>query len=132
MEEKSPVVAAFLSLLFPGVGSLYAGRPYKGLSFMAIFLYIIHIVGRCTVSALFLVAFWAFSALEAYNDASGQVYSPSGNVGWGVFWILAGLLLQVWTLDIVEWSLISKLWPLLLISGGLYLIYLGLKNGGER
>ncbi len=131
MEEKSPVVAAFLSLLFPGVGSLYASRPYKGLSFMAIFLYILHILGRCTLSILFLVAFWAFSALEAYNDASGQVYSTSGNLGWGIFWILAGALLQIWALGVVRWSLLSKLWPVLLILVGFYLIYLGLKSGGE-
>ncbi len=132
MEEKSPVVAAFLSLLFPGVGSLYAGKVHKGLAFMAIFIYIIHILSHCSASALFLVAFWFFSSLEAYNDVSGQIYSPRGNLGWGIFWILVGAIFQIWALEVVEWALIAKLWPALLVVAGLYMIYLGLKNGGEE
>ncbi len=126
MEEKSPVVAAFLSLLFPGIGSLYAGKTYKGLAFMAIFIYTVHALSWCSGSVLFLITLWGFAALEAYNDVDGKVYSQ--NLGWGIFWLLMGTVLLLWTLNVFELRLFSKLWPLFLIGFGIYLIILSLKG----
>ena len=126
MEEKSPVVASFLSLLFPGIGSLYAGKTYKGLAFMAIFVYTVHALSWCSGSVAFLIALWGFAALEAYNDVDGKVYSH--DTGWGVFWIVLGASLLMLTLDVFEFRLFSKLWPILVIGLGIYLIILSLKG----
>ncbi len=130
MEEKSPVVASFLSLLFPGIGSLYAGKTYKGLAFMAIFIYTVHALSWCSGSVGFLIALWGFAALEAYNDVDGRVYSP--DTGWGIFWIVLGVSLLLVSLNFFEFRLFSRLWPVLVIGLGIYLIILSFRGEGKN
>lgn len=53
-EEKSPVVAALLSLLIPGLGQLYNGEVTKGIVFF---------IGWLTIVA------WPLAVMEAYYSA---------------------------------------------------------------
>ena len=53
-EEKSPVVAALLSLLIPGLGQLYNGEVTKAIVFF---------VGWLTIIA------WPLAVMEAYYSA---------------------------------------------------------------
>src|SRR5579872_176175 len=58
--RPSPIVAALLSLLLPGLGQIYASRPARGLALLLVpVVVLLMIVGamRASASAFFLVLF---------------------------------------------------------------------------
>jgi len=132
MEEKSPVLATFLSILFPGLGSVYAGKWAKGLSFMSIFVYTLYVLARGADAWLFLVVFWVFAPIEAYRDAAGGKRMEKSRLGWGIFWLILGAFLQLHVLGLLRLGPILKLWPSIFIVLGIYLIAKALKKEEEE
>lgn len=122
MEEKSPVVATFLSILFPGLGSIYAGKAPKGVALMSVFVYTLYALGNGAEGWLFLVVFWVFAAIEAYRDAEGGEKVKMSKLGWGIFWVVVGFLLQLHVLGYLRLGVLLRYWPTLVILGGFYLI----------
>ena len=133
-EKKLPGIAAFLSILFPGLGTVYAGKTLKGIAYMLIFagtIYSIVAGGPAAFLGLFLGGFYLFAIVDAYNDAKSvqveeEVSQPpeeaSKLIRSGIFWLTVGILLQLITLDVLDLSEVVRFWPVLLIAFGLYLI----------
>jgi hypothetical protein len=136
-EAKSPGVAALLGLI-PGLGSAYNGLVIKALVHFAV------IVGLWELNDLFNSALfgwggfaaYAYSIFNAFQDAkrlnrgenlSGEeerlkrILREKTNV-WGTGLIGIGVL------TILRWVLpnpyIARLWPLLLIGFGVYLLFM--------
>lgn len=65
-KRKSPVIAALLSLIIPGLGQVYAGNLYRGLALFALlglsFCLMALIIGFFTFFAT-----WIFAVSDAYN-----------------------------------------------------------------
>ncbi len=134
---KSPGVAGFLGLI-PGLGSAYNGLIIKALVHFAV------VVGLWEVNDLFdsLLFFWAgfafyvYSIFNAFQDAkrlnagadlSGEeehlkrLLHEKTNV-WGTGLIgIGALAITRWVLP---YPFVSRLWPLLLIGLGIYLLLL--------
>ena len=136
-EMKSPGIAALLSLI-PGLGSAYNGLIIKALVHFAL------VVGLWELNNLFDsllfgwagFAFYVYSIFNAFQDAkrlnagadlSGEEASlkrllqEKTNV-WGTGLIGIGALAILRT--VVPYSFMSKLWPLLLVALGAYLLML--------
>jgi hypothetical protein len=136
-EIKSPGIAAFLSLI-PGLGSAYNGLIIKALVHFAV------VVGLWELNDLFDsilfgwagFAFYVYSIFSAFQDAKRlnagadlrgeeehlkRLLHEKTNV-WGTGLIGIGVL------AILRWVLpspfVSRLWPLLLIGLGTYLLHL--------
>ncbi len=133
MEHKSPIVAGFLSLIFPGIGSIYAGAAAKGISYMAVFFYSVYALSNGAEAWLFLVIFWTFAVVDAYKDAERTEVKmeKKSNLGWGIFWLLLGLIFQLQTLGYLRLRKTLEYWPLLLVILGIYLMIKGLKREGR-
>jgi len=134
-ELKSPGIAAFLSLI-PGLGSAYNGLIIKALVHFAV------VVGLWELNDLFDsllfgwagFAFYVYSIFNAFQDAkrlnagadlSGEeahlkrLLQEKTNV-WGTGLIgIGALAILRWVLP---YSFVTKLWPLLLIGLGVYLL----------
>lgn len=77
--DKNPVLAAILSLIFPGLGQFYNGESGKGVSFV-----IVGLLGFLTLPlGGFLIVFflWIYSIVDAHssakrlNEAQRQVFA---------------------------------------------------------
>lgn len=136
-EVKSPGIAAFLSLI-PGLGSAYNGLIVKALVHFAV------VVGLWELNDLFDsllfgwagFAFYVYSIFNAFQDAkrlnagadlSGEeaelkrLLHEKTNV-WGTGLIgIGALALLRWVLP---YPFVAKLWPVLLIGLGVYLLQL--------
>lgn len=135
MERKSPGIAAFLSIIFPGLGIVYAGDTVKGIAYMLIFIgtiYGLSTGGPAALLGIFLAGFYLFAIVDSYNTAKAYdsqitpfpVEKPDADklIRSGIFWIVVGGILQLATLDLLSLGKILKFWPLILILLGVYLI----------
>lgn len=139
----SPALAFILGFI-PGVGAIYNGQYAKGLVHAVVFGLLITILNSGHVGnfeplfGIFLAIWIFYMAFEAHHTAvkrrSGQTVdelsslmnlpSSAGGVPVGpVVLIGLGVLLLLDTLDLISFDRISKYWPLLLIAGGAYLLY---------
>ena len=66
---KSPFTAAFLSLLFPGLGHLYAGAPIRALGFAAAPILLL------ALSAGFVLRLDRFELLGAFLQLVGAIFA---------------------------------------------------------
>lgn len=137
IEMKSPGIAALLSLI-PGLGSAYNGLIIKALVHFAL------VVGLWELNDLFDsllfgwagFAFYIYSIFNAFQDAkrlnagvdlSGEeeqlkrLLQEKTNV-WGTGLIGIGALAIL--RNVVPYSFMSKVWPLLIIALGVYLLML--------
>lgn len=137
MQIKSPGIAAFLNLI-PGLGSAYNGLIIKALVHFAV------VVGLWEVNDLFDsllfgwagFAFYVYSIFTAFQDAkrlnagadlSGEeeslkrILHEKTNV-WGTGLIGIGALAIL--RNFIPYQFVSRLWPLLLIAFGGYLLML--------
>ena len=134
---------AFVLGLIPGVGAIYNGQYAKGVIHVVIFGTLISIVesgAAGAFEALFgmLIAVWVFyMAFEAYHTASRRQRGepvdefsslfPAGATRGGplmgpVLLILLGVLFLVLT-TFPQWTrVIFKMWPVLFIGIGVYLL----------
>jgi hypothetical protein len=139
----SPALAFILGFI-PGVGAIYNGQYAKGLIHAVVFGLLVTILSSGHVRnfeplfGIFLAIWIFYMAFEAHHTASkrraGQsvdelsslmnIPSTAGGTPVGpVVLIGLGVLLLLDTLDLISFDRISKYWPLLLIAGGAYLLY---------
>lgn len=70
-KRKSPMIAALLSCIIPGLGQVYAGDLYRGLAMIALlglsFCLMALIIGFFTFFGT-----WVFAVIDAYNMVKKQ------------------------------------------------------------
>jgi hypothetical protein len=136
-KQTSPVVAAILSLICPGLGAAYNGQTSKAIVYFAVFIGLFQ-MAVLTGAALFVLGFlgmWLFAALDSWRTArairSGItpdgaedliVQQFAGNPKlWGIVLLVIGGLFFLQMFVRVGHLLRSAL-PILLIGLGLYLL----------
>lgn len=138
---KSPALAGFLSIIFPGTGALYNGQVGKGIFYMVTFAGLVTIQtdgGGQPFKGLLLAGFYIFQFIEsilaakAINEsAAGDRAAaetvpveaiPSGSVFWGAALIILGALFTLANFDVIRYETLFDLWPLAVIIIGLKLV----------
>jgi hypothetical protein len=143
LSNVSPALAFFLGLI-PGVGAIYNGQYAKGLVHALIVGVLISILNSHAVHGLepifgiLLTVWWFYMAMEAYHTArkrqAGEPVdefsslidfrSHKGQVPVaGITLIVLGVVLLLDTLDVLNFEYIARYWPVLLIAGGVYLLW---------
>jgi len=142
MPADAPKRAA-ASALMPGIGAVYNGEYLKALTFFAVFAALVIMADQ--VHGIFgfgSAAFLVFTMFDAYRtaaaktrqrmDATEPVLGAADRSGmaWGVFLVFLGVvfLLQ----NIIPFHFVERLWPLVFILLGGYLIYRALQEPGRR
>ncbi|MGD0498174.1 MAG: B-box zinc finger protein [Bryobacteraceae bacterium] len=140
--DASPGLALILGLLIPGVGAIYNGQYAKGLVHAVIFGVFCTILrsganGLEPVFGILLAAWIFYMGFEAYHTARKRrmgepvdEYSSLINLRAGgqvpvagVVLILLGAALLLHTLDLLDLRYVARFWPVLLIAGGAYMLY---------
>lgn len=135
--QTSPLIAAILSFVCPGLGAAYNGQTSKALIYFAVFAGLFQ-MAVLTGMALFVLGFlgmWVFAALDAWrtaqairsgvtpNDAEDilvQRFSGNPRV-WGIVLTILGISFFLQTF--LNFRFITKfVLPLLLIGLGIYLL----------
>ena len=135
--KRSPAAAFWLSLL-PGAGHVYIGQPTKGLVLIVSVASVIYLAseGAGAFVGIIIPFLWIFSMIDAHRSAvelnhlidTGQPLALGRDQGfaisswWGWVLIVIGV---VFTVDNYGWfdiDWIFKLWPVVLIALGVYLL----------
>jgi TM2 domain-containing membrane protein YozV len=137
---KSPVLAAALTFLFPGVGQIYNGQATKALVFFAAF------VGSISLSAsdqampfAFGIPFaFFYSLIDAYRSAvlinarrAGEPLESAeepASPAWGFTLIGLGVVLLLNNLGWLDLASLRRFWPILLIVAGGLIVYGAVKR----
>ncbi len=136
----SPKRAACCALI-PGMGAVYNNEYLKAITFFAVFAALVIMGDRVNgVFGFGAFAFLVFSMFDAYRtaehrarqrlEAGPQAAEPPSQdrtvAAWGVFLIVLGaiFLLQ----NVIPYYLIYRLWPLVFILLGGYLVYRAVRD----
>ncbi len=139
--------AAFILGLIPGVGAIYNAEFFKAAFHVLIFATLMTIADNARDPAgvflhLFAFGFWVYMPFEAYYTAKKRKLALEGidletpfdrvneemsrvkdkELWGGVVLVVIGALFLLDNFDIVRLSEIMRLWPALLILGGVFLI----------
>jgi TM2 domain-containing membrane protein YozV len=138
MPLKSPGLAFFLSLLFPGIGQVYNGQPVKAIVF---FCGLVAAIYGTTISPMpfaFLIPFVVlYNLVDAWRSAmlinargAGQpaVEEEPESVWWGASLIVVGALFLLNNLGWFDLESISRYWPVLLIAAGGLILFRSLRK----
>jgi hypothetical protein len=129
--------------LIPGVGAIYNGQYAKGMVHAIIWGVLMSIAnsraahGMEPIFVMVIIAWWAYMALEAHRTAqrlqAGEPvdeYSSLLNLRGGhnvplaaVALIALGVLLLLHTLDVLDFEVVARFWPVVLIAAGVYLLW---------
>jgi len=137
-KEKNPSLAAFLAI-FPGMGAIYNGNIIKGITYMLIFAVLIVLTDNANepdavVFGLMIAGFFIFQILDSYNEA-GKINQnilsaenpPSRKEDLSIFsaiTVLAmGVVFQLANFDLLTYRQVTRLWPLVLITFGIKIVY---------
>lgn len=120
--NRSPGLAGVLSVLFPGLGHLYAGATARALALAAAFVALIQAE---IVPAV--LAVWIFGIVNAIRTTEEIVRAPaegrpaelSLDRNWAIGLMAAGVLAVLGLVPELEWAL--RLWPLALVWIGFQL-----------
>lgn len=138
----SPALAFFLGLI-PGVGAIYNGQYAKGMVHAIIWGVLMSIAnsraanGMEPIFVILIIAWWAYMAIEAHRTAQllqaglpVDEYSSLLNLRGGhnvplaaVALIALGVLLLLHTLDVLDFEVVARFWPVVLIAAGVYLLW---------
>lgn len=148
--DASPGLAFVLGMI-PGVGAIYNGQYAKGLVHVIIIGLTITIIsndaarGFEPLLGLLLAGFWFYMAFEAYHtarrrqqglevDEFSSLFPQHGHkfpvapillIGLGVMFLLSNL-------DLLELDRVIRYWPVLLIVGGIYLLYVRMSGSSQK
>ncbi|MEP6961110.1 MAG: DUF5668 domain-containing protein [Acidobacteriota bacterium] len=141
--------AAFLLGMIPGVGAIYNGQYAKGMVHVVILALLFMAAGNDNSGsqALFvflILGFWFYMAFEAYHTARrrrlGLPVDEFSSLGLGagsrlpvapILLIGFGTLFLLDNLGILEIRRILKLWPVMMIGVGAYMLYARATSGGD-
>lgn len=141
---------AFLLGCIPGVGAIYNGQYAKGLIHVVIVGLMISLMSNGSMNGLeplmglMIAAFWAYMCFEAYHTAkqrrlgqrvdefssliplsgSGFPVAPIVLIGLGIIFLLNNL-------ELFEIRRAMKYWPVLMIAGGVYMLYARYSGSGN-
>ncbi len=132
---KSPFVAVLLSVLFPGLGQVYNGQVQKAFAFFGGFVASLF----CAINidpmpfALFIPFVTLYGWVDAWKSATainnrflGGKAEPEDETltspAWGIVLVVAGSLLLLHNLDLLDLARFQRFWPVLLIVAGGYFI----------
>jgi hypothetical protein len=139
--------------MVPGVGAIYNGQYAKGLVHAVIFGILCSLPdsriahGAEPVFGMAAFAWWAYMVFEAYHTArkrrAGEPVDEYSSLidfrGRGdhipvaaVALIVLGVLLLLRTLDLFDFEMVARYWPVLLIALGVYLLYNRFSGEGQR
>lgn len=114
--NRSPGLAGVLSVIFPGLGHLYAGATARGLALAGAFIALLQ-----EELVPFVLAVWVFGIVSAIRTAEEIVRAhaegrPAAVVldrNWATGLMAAGVLATFALIPDLEWAL--RFWPLLLV-----------------
>ncbi|MEO8100193.1 MAG: DUF5668 domain-containing protein [Acidobacteriota bacterium] len=145
--EGSPGVAFVLGVI-PGVGAIYNGQYAKGIVHVIILAMLIMAAdngGAGPLFGLLIPGFWFYMAFEAYHTArrrrQGLPLDEFSSLGIGmgtrfpmapVLLIAFGTLFLLDNLGVLEIRRILRLWPVMMIAAGLYMLYLRATSQGAN
>jgi hypothetical protein len=137
--QTSPVAAALLSLICPGLGAAYNGQTSKALIYFAVFAGFFQMAATTNGMPIFVLGFlgmWLFAALDSYRtarllrsgvvtpdaaeDIIAQRFSSSPQL-WGVVLTVLGASFFLHAFFDLR-SVIRGFLPVLLIGLGFYLL----------
>ena len=117
--NRSPGLAGVLSVVFPGLGHLYAGATARGLVLAGAFIALLQ-----EELVPFVLAVWIFGIVNAIRTteeivrahAEGRPAAVSLDRNWATGLMAAGVLATLALIPDLEWAL--RFWPLLLVWVG--------------
>ena len=117
--NRSPGLAGVLSVVFPGLGHLYAGATARGLALAGAFIALLQ-----EELIPFVLAVWIFGIVNAIRTAEeivgahaeGRPAAVSLDRHWATGLMAAGALATLALIPDLEWAL--RFWPLLLVWVG--------------
>ena len=127
---------AALCAIIPGMGAVYNSEYLKAATYFAVWAALSMMGTRISgVFSFGAVAFIIFTMFDAYRTAehkshtrleSGAASNPPARedravIGWGVFLIVLGILFLLQ--NVIPYQFLHRLWPLLFIAFGAYLVY---------
>ncbi len=146
LPRKSPGLAVFLSILFPGLGQIYIGYYQRGFTHALIAIALIsgltsigeHAGGLAALLGVSLGFFWLYNFIDAgrraslYNMALESGRTPEmpeepklrsgGSIAGGVILIAIGLLVFLNTMFDISLDWLADWWPLGLIGLGVWMV----------
>jgi Domain of unknown function (DUF5668)/B-box zinc finger len=148
--DVSPGLAFFLGWI-PGVGAIYNGQYAKGLVHAVIWGILVTITNSNAVHGMepifgILICAWMFyMAFEAYHTAlkrrAGEAVDEYSSIvdlrghnapAAGITLVLLGVVMLLYTLDLLDFERVIRYWPVLLIAAGGYLLYGRFVGGGAQ
>jgi len=151
-QDVSPNLALILGMI-PGVGAIYNGQYAKGLVHAVIFGILCSVMdsraihGLEPVFGMIAFAWWAYMVFEAYHTArkrrAGEPVDEYSSIIdlrgsreqvplAALAMIILGVLLLLRTLDLFDFEVVARYWPVLLIALGAYLLYNRFSSSSER
>ena len=114
--NRSPGLAGVLSVIFPGLGHLYAGATARGLALAGAFIALLQ-----EELVPFVLAVWVFGIVSAIRTAEeivrahaeGRPAAVALDRNWATGLMAAGVLATLALIPDLEWAL--RFWPLLLV-----------------
>ncbi|MBN1196308.1 MAG: hypothetical protein JXA62_02770 [Candidatus Aminicenantes bacterium] len=153
---KSPILAAILSVCFPGSGFIYLGMIARGVAYMVVFAaLVVALVNvseynaramEVTVLGLMIAGFYIFQVIDSFNAAgapgkTGKRAKAAAADGTetpslfgSVLILVLGIIFQLNNLNLLEFYQVVRLWPLVLIALGIHIMLShqsNRKGGGE-
>jgi hypothetical protein len=136
---------AAVCAIIPGMGAVYNNEYLKALTYFAVFASLIMMGDR--VNGVFIFGsfvFLVFTMFDAYRTAENKVRKRLESVqisedpaqqdrtiiGWGIFLIILGVLFLLQ--NIIPFYFLNRLWPLLFILLGAYLVHRALRDRKGR
>jgi TM2 domain-containing membrane protein YozV len=153
---KSPGLAGVLAFFFPGTGALYNGQVGRFFLYVFTMASIITMLARDTGQdvflALMLAAFYCFQIYDAvssarlinlralnqepdeYADQLEQIPAAvkAGSVFWGIVIIALGIVLLLANFDLIRYSTLWDLMPVVVVLVGVKLIFDYIRGGQDR
>lgn len=135
--KDAPRRAAWLALI-PGMGAVYNSEYLKAATYFAVFAALLMLGSRVHgVFGFGAMVFLVFTMFDSYRSAEGRALRAAGPpeapgedraiLAWGVVLVVLGLLFLLQNL--IPFHFLHRLWPLLFIGLGGYLVYRAL---GEK
>jgi hypothetical protein len=141
LPSDSPKRAALCAIL-PGMGAVYNNEYMKAVTYFAVWAALSVMGSRVNgVFGFGAFVFVIFTMFDAYRTAEAQVRRrlqpgyvstepPQQDrtiIGWGIFLILLGIIFLLENI-IPYYLFVNKLWPLVFILLGVYLVYRAMKS----
>jgi hypothetical protein len=144
LPSETPKRAALFALI-PGIGAVYNNEYLKAVTFFAVFACLAMMGDKVhPVFGWGAFVFLVFTMFDAYRTAEARArrrlasgiaaeeppHQDRSIFAWGVFLIILGILFLLQ--NIIPYYFLSRLWPLVFILLGAYLVYHTLRSREDR